>query len=289
MGMLLNFVGGKMKLSTMGKSLILLSTLTIGTKVFADHGELERKVQRKISRIENILNQISRETYSMSEYELQAVNDKLRFALKELKTNDDHDHGHGGGRYERPPYNGGGTYPRPDRSYPPRRPLPPVEQLVTVTGTIENMSFMIDASNASDLAYKCAKQFEGRMQSADEATVSVSFGMRANLSTSGWWRSSGEVCAVIATKAAQLGLPTTSVSNEITAVGSVENITLALKGFSLKDLHVQCTDTLSRSRSSSVDELTVFNGVNIVKRKTSGWWRSSGEVCNLIVSNLSTL
>ncbi|MCO4795168.1 MAG: hypothetical protein KC493_15735, partial [Bacteriovoracaceae bacterium] len=71
-----------------------------------------------------------------------------------------------------------------------------------------------------------------------------------------------------------------------TAIGSIEKNTFLFKGNSLKDILLQCQSFYDNEVHTSVDDINIFNGTELVKKHTSGWWTNSSEVCNVIIQEI---
>lgn len=232
----------------------------LATTSFTAHSRgIEQKIENKINRIQAMTDRMQRALYSMNQRELNQTHKKLKQAIQALKGNSG-----------------------PTRPTPPT-PRPPHNRLVTVTGSIENQSFMLDVTNSIDFANQCIAQF-AHLGQTDEAKVSVNFGTSQKITTSKWWYSAGEVCANLAAKAVELGLPTNNY--EIATVGAIENKTFSFAGNSLREIMMQCTQFYHDSNLGSTDEVVIFNGTTKVKKTTSGWWYNSNDVCEKIIQEL---
>lgn len=247
------------EMKSMWKKTIALSAIALATFSVSAQ-DIEFQTQRKFQQLNGIIQKLEASSQTMNRHQLLRLNGKLDEALDALRM---------------------GPGPGPG----PRPPRPPRPRLTTVSGSIENTSFVFDASDSMDLAAQCIGQFEGQIGSVDDATVSVNFSEKVTLHTSGWWKSAGEVCTVIAAKATELGLPAKSGFG-YTAIGSIEEQTYMFKGHSLKDILVQCTDFYNNQVRKSVDDITIFNGSELVRKHTSGWWSNSNEVCNVIIQEI---
>ncbi len=232
-------------------AITLISTLLVASfasSAFAQHGSQPYKpLLKKIGRIKAELNSLTRQLRVMAPQELEDASIRLDNSLDALLG-----------------------------------VMLPTMNLVTVTGSIENQSFMYEVVGVQDLAAQCIQQFNRSGVQVDDAAVAVDFGSNQKIHTSGWWKSAGEVCSEIAKKAKLAGLSSEQIS-PVMASGAIENTSFSFAGNSKGELMRQCTDLVAEKNINQVDDIVVIGNSNFKRLHTSGWWRSANDICTLIV------
>lgn len=174
-----------------------------------------------------------------------------------------------------------------DRNRPTPPPFPGGD-LVTVSGTIENQDFLVDVADAIDFQTACVNSIANRVRgSIDEGTISVNFGPKVRVYKSqGYFSSLGTACANLAIKAVELGLPA-NTQGGISVQGAVEGTNIEFKGFTKKEIMLQCMDKVKTIRGS-IDEFDILvDGSRLIRGyKSNGYWGSAGEVCSEILSRI---
>ncbi|MAZ49057.1 MAG: hypothetical protein CME65_10865 [Halobacteriovoraceae bacterium] len=253
-------------------SLVILTLTSVSFVTQAQvHGELyfvdyEQQIQNKIIEVSQIMARLERALPNMRSGAQRQTNAKLDEVLSILNSR---------------------TSPRP---IPGPAPIPgprpgPGHGLVTVTGSIENTSFMFDVVDAADLATQCSEATN--VGNVDDISISVNFGPAQRYhNSSSYWRGETEACIQIASKAIDLGVPPKQ-SHTYWAMGRIESSSFLFEGYSLRDIMVQCTEHYSNARLGNVDDIVVFDGSAInVEHNSSSYWRNSGDVCNIIIQNI---
>jgi hypothetical protein len=218
--------------------------------------DLEAEVLKKIQGLEVVLQKIKGRVFLMNQNQLELNSQKLEDALDVMTPR----RAGSGGQYETE---------------------------LTVSGSIENHPFAFQVVDTMDLANKCYAHFTTiRMSFIDNIAVSTDFSTeQRQQKSSGYWQL-GEACGIIASIALDQGLPAPRAFG-FQAIGTIENETFQFSGAGLSDILNQCTSFVQKSNISFMDNFWVFNGAVIgSKRKAQGYWRTSTEVCNLIIQEI---
>ena len=221
-------------------------------------GSFEQQIQDKIVEVSQIMARLERALPNMRSGAQRQTNAKLDEVLAILKSQG--------------PVRPG---PRPTPGPHPRGTL--------ITGSIENVPFTFEAVDATDLAVQCFQTIN--VGNVDDIKISVDFSPMEHLYNShSYWKGKGQVCAKIASKAIELGLPHHNSSGYL-LMGSIENTSFMFEGYSLREILNQCTDLHANARLGNVDDIHIsVNGAPIQHLYNShSYWRNSGEVCNEII------
>lgn len=151
---------------------------------------------------------------------------------------------------------------------------------------VEQSGFILESNGSlSALKQACVSEVSrGHSGSADNIDVEVN-GQKERQYTSGWWRSAEAKCQVVvslaAKAAAKAGTPLSY--KQYVLQGIVDGQGIAAEGNSLSELQYSCEE-LTKIEGSVDDMKVSMNGGPIKTKYTSGWWRSSAEVCRTAIN-----
>lgn len=152
----------------------------------------------------------------------------------------------------------------------------------------EDTAFLLEASDVRGFEQQClVRAQQNRTGSIDDISVAFNFGQEVKEHTSGWWRTDAEKCSIVVKmilneafkQRIHLSL------KQYVLTGDADGQGIFAEGNNVFELEQNCIENLQLN--GSVDDLNVrLNGGPVKTSRTSGWWRSSAEVCRNAVSTV---
>lgn len=152
----------------------------------------------------------------------------------------------------------------------------------------ESQAFLLQAGDIGDFEQQClVRADEVGAGQIDDIYLSFNGAAQVQEHTSGWWRTNVEKCKVltkmILNESMKQGIHLSRKQYIMT--GDADSQPLLAMGNNIFELEQSCTENLNLQ--GQVDDISVsVNGGEVKKAHTSGWWRTSAEVCRNAVAVL---
>ncbi|MFT6067846.1 MAG: putative membrane protein/Ni/Co efflux regulator RcnB [Bacteriovoracaceae bacterium] len=152
----------------------------------------------------------------------------------------------------------------------------------------ESDAFLLQAGDIGDFEQQCLVRAEEVGQGQiDDIYLSFNGATQVKERTSGWWRTNAEKCKVltkmILNESMKQGIHLSRKQYIMT--GDADSQPILAMGNNIFELEQSCTENLVLQ--GQVDDISVsVNGGAVKTSRTSGWWRTSAEVCRNAVAIL---